>query len=238
MTSVVFAVEVITLAPQVWPVVLGAPSGLVGRAFDEERVSLRVRNLRDYGKGVHQQVDDAPFGGGPGMVLGVEPLHRAISDARAQTAGPVILLTPRGEPLQQQRVRELATGPGMILVCGRFEGVDERVRRYVDLQISIGDFVLSAGDPAAWCLIDAVVRQIPGVLGNTASLAEESFAGDVLEYPQYTRPVVYDGVAVPDVLLSGHHANIAAWRRAQAAMLTGEHRPDLAERQRKNMKSP
>ncbi|MEK7703798.1 MAG: tRNA (guanosine(37)-N1)-methyltransferase TrmD [Myxococcota bacterium] len=223
-----FAVEVITLAPELWPVLLGPASGLVGRAFHEERAVLRVRDVRDYGKGVHHQVDDAPFGGGPGMVLGVEPLHHAIVDARSRTPGPVILLTPRGERLQQARVRGLANGPGMVLVCGRFEGVDERVRRYVDLELSVGDFVLSAGDPAAWCLVDAVVRKLPGVLGNAASLEEESFEAGGLEYPQYTRPVVYDGAEVPPVLLSGHHAKIAAWRREQAAALTAARRPDLA----------
>jgi len=220
MSRTPYAVEIITLVPETWPALLGAGSGLVGRAFAEGPCSLHLRDLREYGKGKHRQVDDTPFGGGPGMVLGVEPLHRAITAARERTPGPVVLLTPRGERLRQERVRTLAREPGMTLVCGRYEGMDERVRRYVDLEISVGDFVLSAGDPAAWCLVDAVVRQLPGVLGNAASLAQESFEDDMLEYPQYTRPAQYDGVAVPEVLLSGNHARIAAWRQAEAARKT------------------
>jgi len=187
-----------------------------------------VRDLRAYGTGKHQQVDDAPFGGGAGMVLCVEPVHRAIQDARVRTDGPVILLTPRGRVFNQTMARELASGPGMTLVCGRYEGLDERVHRYVDTEVSVGDFVLSAGDPAAWCLIDAVVRQLPGVLGNADSLTEESFSDGGLEYPQYTRPAEYDGVAVPDVLRSGNHAAVAKWRQQEAFRLTRELRPDLA----------
>ncbi|OGR12512.1 MAG: tRNA (guanosine(37)-N1)-methyltransferase TrmD [Deltaproteobacteria bacterium RIFOXYB12_FULL_58_9] len=222
-----FAVEVITLVPQLWPQLLAPESGLVARAFHEGAADLRVRDLRPYGKGRHHQVDDAPFGGGAGMVLCVEPLHRAIKDAREQTPGPVVLLTPRGEPFGQQVAHELAASPGMTLVCGRYEGIDERVRQYVDRQVSVGDFVLSAGDPAAWCVVDAIVRLLPGVLGNPESLAEESFASSVLEYPQYTRPAEYEGIAVPDVLRSGDHDAVARWRREQALMLTRELRPDL-----------
>jgi tRNA (guanine37-N1)-methyltransferase len=226
-----FAVEVITLVPELWPRLLGAEAGLVGRAFANERAQLVVADLHTYGKGRHHQVDDAPFGGGAGMVLGVEPLHRAIVAARSRSTAPVILLTPRGERISQAVVRELAAGPGLILVCGRYEGIDERVRRYVDRQISVGDYVLSAGDPAAWCLIDAVVRLLPGVLGNPESLSEESFAAGILEYPQYTRPAQYDGVVVPEVLRSGDHQAIAAWRREQALAMTREQRPDLLDKE-------
>lgn len=222
-----FRLEVITLMPELWPSMLGPDTGLVGRAFHEGPAQLSVRDLRDYGRGKHHQVDDAPFGGGAGMVLCVEPLHRAICDARGQTPGPVVLLTPRGERFEQSLARELAAGPGMILICGRYEGLDERVRRYVDRQVSIGDYVLSAGDPAAFCLVDAVVRLRPGVLGNPQSLDEESFAHGWLEYPQYTRPAEYDGVEVPEILRSGDHARVAAWRREQAERLTRELRPDL-----------
>ncbi|MFC1610597.1 tRNA (guanosine(37)-N1)-methyltransferase TrmD [Myxococcota bacterium] len=225
----VFAVEIITLAPDLWPQLLAPEAGLTGRAFHEGKADVFVRDLRQYGSGRHQQVDDAPFGGGAGMVLCVEPLHRAIKDARRQTSGPVVLLTPRGQPLSQGLARELADGPGMTLVCGRYEGVDERVRRYVDQQVSTGDVVLSSGDPAAWCMIDAVVRLLPGVLGNPDSLAEESFACGLLEYPQYTRPAEYDGESVPEVLRSGDHQAVAAWRRQQALRLTRELRPDLLE---------
>ncbi len=222
-----FAVEIITLVPGLWPHYLSADSGLVGKAFAGGVAELRVRDLRAYGKGVHQQVDDAPFGGGAGMVLMVEPLHRAIADARARTPGPVILLSPRGKPFTQAEARRLAQGPGMTLVCGRYEGVDERVRRYIDEELSIGDYVLSAGDPAALSIVDAAVRLLPGVLGNPASLDEESFAHGLLEYPQYTRPAEYDGAAVPEVLRGGDHAKVARWRRQQAEELTRALRPDL-----------
>lgn len=222
-----FAVEIITLVPDLWPHLLGSSSGLVGKAFERGRCQLHVTHLRDYGAGAHRQVDDAPFGGGAGMVLQIEPLHRAIVDARARTPGPVILMSPRGRPFSHATAAELSAQPGMTLVCGRYEGVDERVRAYVDREISVGDYVLSAGDPAAWAITDAVVRLLPGVLGNAASLAEESFAGGGLEYPQYTRPVEYNGVAVPEVLRSGDHAAVERWRRDQAAALTRLHRPDL-----------
>lgn len=225
-----FCVELITLVPELWPQLLGEGAGLVGRAFSSGVCGLSIGRLRDFGKGVHQQVDDAPFGGGAGMVLAVEPLHRAITQARARTPGPVILLSPRGTPFSQAAARELANGPGMTLICGRYEGVDERVRRYIDRDISIGDYVLSAGDPAAFCIVDAVVRQLPGVLGNPASLAEESFAHGLLEYPQYTRPAEYEGVGIPEVLRSGDHAAVARWRREQAEAITAERRPDLAGR--------
>lgn len=222
-----FEIEIITLVPELWPQLLGSASGLVGRAFSENRAILRVRDLREYGRGVHRQVDDAPFGGGAGMVLKVEPLHQAITAARARTAGPVLLLDPRGKPFDQAMARQLASGPGMTLVCGRFEGVDERVRSYVDGEISIGDFVLSAGDPAAWCVADAVMRLVPGILGNAASIEEESFSHNRLEYPQYTRPAEYEGRSVPDVLRSGDHAAVAKWRAAEAQRLTAALRPDL-----------
>lgn len=224
-----FAIELITLVPELWPALVGPAAGLVGKALGEGPASLHVHNLRDWGKGKHQQVDDAPFGGGAGMVLQVEPLHKAITAARARTPGPVILMGPRGERFGQARAVSLAQGPGMTLVCGRYEGVDERVRKYIDLELSVGDFVLSAGDPAAWCIIDSVVRLLPGVLGNTESLTEESFGSGLLEYPHYTRPATYEGMEVPEVLRGGDHARIQAWRRAQAEALTRELRPDLLE---------
>ncbi len=222
-----YAIEIITLVPGLWPGLCDEGAGLVGRAFVDGAAELRLRDLRAYGHGPHQKVDDAPFGGGAGMVLMVEPLHRAITDARARTAGPVIMLSPRGERLSQSLALQLAAGPGVVLVCGRYEGVDERVRAYVDRELSVGDVVLSGGDPAAWCLVDAVVRLLPGVLGNAASLGEESFSAGLLEYPQYTRPAEYDGAVVPEVLRSGDHAAVARWRRAQALAVTRERRPDL-----------
>lgn len=226
---VTFQLEIVTLVPDLWRALLAPESGLVGKAFlPNGPASLVLNELRSFGKGPHKQVDDAPFGGGAGMVLMVEPLHQAIEAARARTPGPVVLLTPRGERFSQAHAQALARGPGMTLVCGRYEGYDERVHRYVDQELSIGDFVLSAGDPAAFCFVDAVVRLLPGVLGNPASLAEESFATPALEYPQYTRPVEYDGVSVPEVLRSGDHKKVAAWRQEQARELTLRRRPDLA----------
>jgi tRNA (guanine37-N1)-methyltransferase len=224
-----FQVEVVTLVPGVWPVILGDAAGLVGRAFVDGLATLAVNPLRQYGKGKHQQVDDAPFGGGAGMVLAAPPVSEAIAVARARTPGPVILLTPRGETFNQARARRLASGPGLTLICGRYEGIDERVRDLVDLQLSVGDVVLSGGDPAAFCVIDAVVRLLPGVLGNSESLAEESFAAGLLEYPQYTRPASFAGHEVPEVLRSGDHAAVARWRKSQALAITRRLRPDLVE---------
>jgi len=225
-----FRVDLITLVPDLWPQLLAEETGLVGKAFAPGgQAKLSVHSLRDYGKGIHRQVDDAPFGGGAGMVLQVEPLHRAIEDVRAENHGPVVLLSPRGAPFNQAKAHQLAAAPGMALVCGRYEGVDERVRRYIDQEICVGDYVLSAGDPAAWIIVDAVVRLLPGVLGNPDSLHEESFASGHLEYPHYTRPAEYDGVAVPEVLRSGDHQAIARWRREQGEALTRKHRPDLID---------
>lgn len=222
-------IEVITLVPEIWPALTSERAGLTGRAFVDGLVSLRIRNLKDYGEGKHRKVDDTPFGGGAGMLLAAPPLHEAIKAARADTPGPVILLGPRGDRFDQAMARSLALEPGFTLVCGRYEGVDERVRRYVDREVSIGDYVLSGGDPAAWAIIDAVVRLRDGVLGNAASPEDESFSQGLLEYPQYTRPVSYDGADVPEILRGGDHGKIAKWRREQATEITRAHRPDLLD---------
>ena len=227
-----FAVEVITLIPQLWPAWLHPSSGLVGRAFGAGRATLTVGDLRAFGRGPHRQVDDSPFGGGAGMVLCAPPLHEAIAQARARTPGPVLLLAPRGKPWSQQRAEQLAAGPGMTLVCGRYEGFDERAYAYGDDTVALGDFVMTAGDPAALCLIDTVVRLLPNVVGNPASLVDESFTRGGLEYPQYTRPVSYEGHTVPEVLRGGNHRAIEAWREAEARALTLRHRPDLAAKGR------
>ncbi|MFL5331865.1 MAG: tRNA (guanosine(37)-N1)-methyltransferase TrmD, partial [Geminicoccaceae bacterium] len=186
-------------------------------------------DLRGFADDRHQTVDDTPFGGGAGMVIRPDIVARAIDDVVAGGApGPLVYLSPRGEPLRQARVAELAAGPGVVLLCGRYEGVDHRVieaRGF--LELSLGDFVLSGGELAAMSLIDACVRLLPGVVGASASLAEESFAAGLLEYPHYTRPQVWEGRAVPDVLLSGHHARISQWRHEQAQAITKSRRPDL-----------
>jgi tRNA (guanine37-N1)-methyltransferase len=186
-------------------------------------------DIRDFARDKHRSVDDAPFGGGPGMVLRPDVLDAAIDGAGG--VGPLIHLSPRGRPLDQERVRELAARPGVRLICGRFEGIDQRLleARAIE-EVSLGDFVLSGGEPAAIALIDACVRLLPGVVGCAETLAEESFAEGLLEYPHYTRPQTWQGRTVPEVLVSGDHGRIRAWRRAEAERLTRERRPDLWRR--------
>ncbi len=217
--------SVLTIFPDMFPGPLG--QSLAGKALASGVWSLEAIDIRDHATGKHRSVDDTPAGGGPGMVMKADVLARAI-DAAASDARPRLLLSPRGAPLTQARVAQLAKGDGVVLVCGRFEGIDERVIAARGLQeVSIGDYVLSGGEIAALVLLDACVRLLPGVMGKQASSAEESFAEGLLEYPHYTRPPVFEGEAIPDVLLSGDHAKIAAWRREQAERLTRLRRPDL-----------
>ncbi len=220
-------IEVLTLFPELFPGPLSG--GVTGRGLAAGLLDLRLHNLRDYTHDRHRQVDDIPYGGGAGMVLKPEPIFEAV---RARTGnGPVILLTPQGELLNQSLVRNLAGYDDLYLICGRYEGVDERVATdLVDRQISIGDYVLTGGELPAMVLIDAVSRLVAGVLGSEASPKDESFDHDLLEYPHYTRPAVFEGHAVPEVLLSGHHAEIERWRRSQAAERTRRRRPDLLDR--------
>jgi tRNA (guanine37-N1)-methyltransferase len=218
---------VLTIFPEMLPGPLAC--SLAGKALEAGLWRLETVDIRGFARDKHRSVDDAPFGGGPGMVMRPDVLDQAIAGAGG--AGPLILLSPRGRPLDQERVRALAAGPGVTLVCGRFEGIDERVidARAIE-EVSLGDFVLSGGEPAAIVLIDACVRLLPGVVGRSETLAEESFAEGLLEYPHYTRPAVWQGRAVPEVLASGDHQRIAAWRRAEAERVTRERRPDLWER--------
>ena len=218
---------VLTIFPEMFPGPLA--HSLAGKALQAGLWRLETVDIRDFARDKHRSVDDAPFGGGPGMVMRADVLEAAIAGAGG--VGPLILLSPRGRRLDQQRVRELAAMPGVALICGRFEGVDERLieARAIE-ELSLGDFVLSGGEPAAIALIDACVRLIPGVIGCAEALTEESFAEGLLEYPQYTRPQLWEGRAVPEVLLSGDHQRIRAWRRAEAERLTCQRRPDLWER--------
>ena len=217
--------RVLTLFPAMFPGPLG--QSLAGKALEQGVWRLEPVDIRDFARGKHRTVDDTPFGGGPGMVMRPDVLAAAI-DANPIADAPILYLTPRGRPLTQSRVKALADGPGALIVCGRFEGVDERVLQARPIEeLSLGDFLLSGGEPAAIALIDAVVRLLPGVVGDAGSLAEESFATGLLEYPQYTRPQLWDGRAVPEVLLSGHHAEIARWRRRRAEDITRERRADL-----------
>jgi tRNA (guanine37-N1)-methyltransferase len=225
---------VLTIFPKMFPGPLGL--SLAGKALAEGKWGLGVIDIRDFASDKHRLVDDTPAGGGGGMVMRADIAAAAIDAARANASPitPTLYLSPRGRTLTQARVRELAKGPGAILLCGRFEGIDQRVldARHVE-EISIGDYVLSGGELAAQVLIDACVRLLPGVAGNEASLAEESFAADLLEYPHYTRPRDFEGRAIPEVLLSGDHKAIAEWRREQAEKLTKQRRPDLWEKHRK-----
>jgi tRNA (guanine37-N1)-methyltransferase len=225
---------VLTLFPELFPGPLAA--SLAGEALKAGLWSLDTIAIRDFGIGRHRAVDDTPAGGGPGMVMRADVLAAAIDAARArQPDAPAIYLSPRGELLRQALAGELAAGPGALLLAGRFEGVDQRVIEARALrEVSIGDYVLAGGELAAMVVIEAVVRLLPGVVGEAASLAEESFEAGLLEYPHYTRPREWEGRTIPDVLLSGDHAKIEAWRRAQAERITRERRPDLwARRKRK-----
>jgi tRNA (guanine37-N1)-methyltransferase len=217
--------SILTIFPDMFPGPLG--SSLAGKALAAGIWSLDVTDIRNFAPDKHRTVDDTPAGGGPGMVMKADVLGRAI-DAVAADARPRLLMSPRGAPLTQERVESLANGSGAVLLCGRFEGVDERVIAARNLEeVSIGDYVLSGGEIAAMALVDACVRLLPGVMGAAASGAEESFADGLLEYPQYTRPQLFEGQPIPEVLLSGDHGRIAAWRRAEAERLTRERRPDL-----------
>lgn len=225
-----FRVKVLTLFPQMWPGPLGF--SLIGRARADGIWSLESLDIRDFARDKHRTVDDTPAGGGPGMVMRPDVVAAAIDAAQADAPGrehwPVIYLSPRGTPISQARVRQLAQGRGMTLICGRFEGIDQRVldARQVE-EICVGDAVLTGGDIPAMALVDATVRLLPGVLGDPDSVAEESFSAGLLEHPQFTRPQEWDGRAIPEVLLSGNHARIAAWRRTQAEAVTQARRPDL-----------
>ncbi|NWH09547.1 MAG: tRNA (guanosine(37)-N1)-methyltransferase TrmD [Alphaproteobacteria bacterium] len=223
-----FAASVLTILPAMFPGPLA--HSLVGTALAKGVWSLDTVDIRDYSSDRHRTVDDTPAGGGAGMVMRADVLSRAVDAAMAgePQGRPLLYLSPRGERLTQARVSTLARGPGVILLCGRFEGIDERLlqRRPIE-EVSLGDFVLSGGEIAAMALLDAAVRLLPGVVGDAASLAEESFEGGLLEYPHYTRPQLWEGLEIPSVLMSGHHAQIAKWRRARAEDITRARRPDL-----------
>lgn len=222
-----FTVTVLTLYPEMFPGPLG--HSLAGTALESGLWTLKTLDIRGFATDRHRSVDDTPAGGGAGMVLRVDVLATALDAAIAETpASPVVAMTPRGKPLTQNRVKALVAGPGVTILCGRFEGFDERLfeGRAIE-EISVGDYVLSGGEPAALVLLDAIVRLLPGVMGGEQTLAEESFDAGLLEYPHYTRPREWEGRVIPEVLLSGDHAKIAAWRKTQAEERTRLWRPDL-----------
>jgi tRNA (guanine37-N1)-methyltransferase len=225
-----YPVEILTLFPGM---IAGyVRESILGKAQERGKLSVSATDIREYAEGKHRVTDDTPYGGGAGMVMKVEPLVAAIEAARARCPGArVLLMSPRGATFTQARARELANhAPGLILVCGRYEGVDERVMGHLDGELSLGDFILTGGEIAALAVVDAVARLLPGVLGNQASHVSESFEEGLLEHPQYTRPPVFRGAEVPAVLQSGDHGRIARWRRWKALKLTEERRPDLFAR--------
>jgi tRNA (guanine37-N1)-methyltransferase len=218
--------DVVTIFPAMFAPVFD--QGVVGRAIEKGLIELLAHDLRDHTHDRHRQVDDMPFGGGPGMVLKPEPVIEAVESIRPDNPGPVILMEPWGEPLDQRLAEELALEPGLIIVCGRYEGIDDRVRTVLNArEVSIGDYVLSGGEIPAMVLVDAVARLVPGVVGDPESLAQDSFSIEPSGWPQFTRPAEYRGMSVPEVLLSGDHARIRQWRRQQANQRSGLHTKEL-----------
>ena len=224
-----FHAEILTLFPSmVWPYLR---ESILGRAAGKGLATFGVTDIRDFAEGKHRVVDDAPFGGGAGMVMKAEPVVRAIEAAKAgHSEARVLLMSPRGRAFTQRAAQEWSKLPALVLVCGRYEGLDERVRSFVDDEVSVGDFVLTGGELPALTIVDAVVRLLPGALGNSDSSRTESFEADVLEYPQYTRPPDFRGLSVPVILQGGDHARIERWRRLQSLLLTASRRPDLFAR--------
>lgn len=220
-------VKILTIFPEIFPGFLG--TSLTGKALDEGIWQLKAVNIRDYAFDKHGSVDDTPCGGGAGMIMRPDVLGSAIE--HNYTGGKIIYMSPKGKPLTQAKVHELSREENLTIICGRFEGIDERViEEYGVEEISIGDYILTGGEQAAMIMLDAVVRLLPGVLGNAASTENESFEQNLLEYPQYTRPIEWKGRKVPDILMSGHHENIAKWQRQQALQITRTRRPDLLEK--------
>ena len=227
-----FAATILTLYPEMFPGPLGV--SLAGRALEDGKWSCEPVQIRDFATDKHRNVDDTPAGGGAGMVLKADVLGRAVEGAGGLASKPILAMTPRGKPITQARIREIASGPGVTILCGRFEGFDERIfEAYPQIeQVSLGDIVLSGGEPAALAILDACIRLLPGVMGAPDSGTEESFEEGLLEYPHYTRPYEWEGRTIPEVLRSGDHAKIAAWRKARSEEDTRLRRPDLWERHR------
>ena len=226
-------VDVLTLFPGMFAGVMD--ESILRRAQEKRRLELTIRNLRDWTHDRHRTVDDEPYGGGPGMVLKPEPIFEAIEELAGETT-QVVMLSPQGQPFRQSKARELAGHEHLLMLCGAYEGFDERVRSLVNHELSIGDYVLTNGALPAMVVIDAVTRLLPGVLGDDSSSAEESFSENLLEYPQYTRPADFRGMKVPEVLLSGDHGAVEEWRQEQAVERTAQRRPDLLKERKENLK--
>ena len=217
-------INILTLFPEMFSIF---DHSIIGRARENKIIDMEVLNIRDFTLNKHRKVDDYPYGGGAGMVMAPQPLVDAIRHVKSGNNGKVIFLGPRGKTFNQEMANELSKEENLTFVCGHYEGIDERVYKHIDMEISLGDFVLTGGEMAAIPVIDSVLRLIPGVLGKEESFMEESFYNGLLEYPQYTRPEEFEGDRVPDILLSGHHENIRKWRRLQSLQITKERRPDM-----------
>lgn len=217
-------ISILTLFPEMFEIF---NHSIIGRAKDEGIIDINLLNIRDYTKDKHRKVDDYPYGGGAGMVMTVQPIADAIKKAKENSNGKVIFLGPRGKTFNQEMAKELANDQHLIFLCGHYEGIDERAYKYIDMEISLGDFVLTGGESACIPIVDSICRLLPGVLSNDESYKDESFYNGLLEYPQYTRPFVFEDEKVPEVLVSGHHENIRQWRRYQSLKITEERRPDL-----------
>lgn len=217
-------ISILTLFPEMFSIF---NHSIIGRARENNIIDLNVLNIRDYTLNKHKKVDDYPYGGGAGMVMAPQPIVDAIRKAKENNNGKVIFLGPRGKTFNQEIAKELSSEENLIFLCGHYEGIDERVYKHIDMEVSLGDFVLTGGEMAAIPVIDSILRLIPGVLGKEESFMEESFYNGLLEYPQYTRPENFEGDTVPDILLSGHHENIRKWRRLKSLEITKKNRPDL-----------
>lgn len=220
-------ISILTLFPEMFSIF---DHSIIGRAREKDLVNLEYYNIRDYSLNKHKKVDDYPYGGGAGMVMTPQPIIDSIKAAKEKNSGKVIFLGPRGKTFNQEMAQELSKEENLIFLCGHYEGIDERAYKHIDMEVSLGDFVLTGGEMAAIPIIDSVLRLIPGVLGKEESFMDESYSDGLLEYPQYTRPEVYEDERVPEVLLSGHHENIRKWRRKQSLLITKERRPDMFEK--------
>lgn len=217
-------IDILTLFPEMFDIF---NHSIIGRAMKNDIIQINTFNIRDFTEDKHRKVDDYPYGGGAGMVMAAQPIVDSIRNVKKQNSGKVVFLGPKGKTFNQDLARELSKEKEIIFLCGHYEGIDERAYKYIDMEISLGDFVLTGGETACIPIVDSICRMVPGVLSSSESYTEESFYGGLLEYPQYTRPEEYEGERVPDVLLSGHHENIRKWRKLKALSITMEKRPDM-----------